>query len=105
MSRGLWFVAGAASGIYAVAKARRTAQAFTPQGIGARLAALRAGAAVFASSVAEGRAEREADLRLQLEHSAQLPRLIGPPTPRRAEPSGARPVAMTDLEASTHGHR
>jgi hypothetical protein len=105
MSRGLWFVAGAASGVYAVAKVRRTARAFTPEGIGARFAALRAGASVFAGSVAEGMAEREADLRLQLDSSAQLPRLIGAAAPRTAQSGGAPSISATDLEGGAHGHR
>ena len=44
MSRTLWFVAGAASGVYTIYRAKRLAQSFTPDGIGARLAALGVGA-------------------------------------------------------------
>jgi uncharacterized protein DUF6167 len=109
MSRGLWFVAGAASGVYAIAKVRRTARAFTPEGIGARIAALRAGASVFAGSVAEGMAEREADLRLQIDRSAQPPRLLGAAAPRTAESSDTESrepsLSTTDLEGSAYGHR
>lgn len=116
MSRGLWFVAGAASGIYALAKARRTLSAFTPDGVGARVAAVRAGARVFTDSVVEGMAEREADLCSQLEPAAYASRLrIGAaaalppvaaastsPDPSRSDPSGAD---FTDSEGSRHGHR
>lgn len=66
MSRALWFVAGGACGVYTLVKARRTLHAFTPDGIGARVAALGAGARVFADEVASGMAEREAELRAQL---------------------------------------
>lgn len=91
MSRGLWFVAGAASGVYALAKARRTVQAFTPDGVAARVAAVRAGARVFAESVATGAAERETELLLQLERTAGVPRLIAAPT--------------SPAEGSDDGHR
>lgn len=67
MSRVLWFVAGGACGVYSLIKARRTVHAFTPDGIGARVAALGAGARVFADEVATGMAEREAELRAQLD--------------------------------------
>ncbi len=83
MSRGVWFVAGAASGVYALVKVRRIAQAFTPAGVAARVAALRAGAEVFTEAVAEARDERETELCWQLEHGVQLPRLIGPAPARR----------------------
>lgn len=66
MSRALWFVTGSAAGMYALVKARRTLHAFTPDGIGARAAALGAGARVFADQVSEGMAEREQQLLKQL---------------------------------------
>jgi hypothetical protein len=77
VSRGLWFVAGAASGAYALVKARRTAEVFTPDGVGARVAALRAGAQVFTSAVAAGMAERESALCAQLDAGPVPHRLIG----------------------------
>jgi Family of unknown function (DUF6167) len=76
MSRGVWFVAGAASGVYALLKVRRTARAFTPGGMSERLAAYRAGASVFAESVAKAMAERERELLRELEREQQRPRLI-----------------------------
>lgn len=104
MSRGLWFVAGAASGIYAVAKARRTAQLFTPDGVGARVAALHAGARVFAGSLATEMAQREAVLLAQLDQEA--------PQPRRLSSTGAPPqvtdvgtAARPDVEGGSDGHR
>lgn len=76
MSRALWFAAGAASGVYGLVKARRTAQAFTPDGVGARVAAWRAGARVFGDEVRAEMAERETQLREQLRLGAGAPRLI-----------------------------
>ncbi len=92
MSRGLWFVAGAASGVYALVKVRRTAEAFTPDGVGARVAALRAGAHVFTQSVAEGMAQREAVLCAQLEAGPVSHRLIaaGPAPSTESSADGDR---------------
>lgn len=104
MSRGLWFVAGAATGIYALVKVRRTARELTPDGVGARLAALRAGAIVFADSVATGMAEREADLCAQLERSPDLPRLIGA-ADRPQPPGTATATCTTEPEGSADGNR
>ncbi len=66
MNRALWFVAGAASGVYTLVKAKRTARQFTPDGIAGRMAALGAGARVFADEVSAGMHEREAELRAEL---------------------------------------
>jgi len=33
MKRGLWFAAGAGAGVYAMARARRLAEAFTVEGL------------------------------------------------------------------------
>ena len=63
MSRALWFVAGAGAGVYAMTKARRVAEAFTPEGLGDRLAALTVGARLFRDEVMTGMAEKENDLR------------------------------------------
>ncbi|MDQ3094525.1 MAG: DUF6167 family protein [Actinomycetota bacterium] len=66
MSRALWFAAGAASGVYGLVKARRTAQAFTPDGVGARVAAYQVGVRAFGAEVRAGMVERETQLRDQL---------------------------------------
>jgi uncharacterized protein DUF6167 len=66
MSRVFWFAAGAASGVYGVVKAKRTARNFTPDGVAARLAAWNVGARMFKDEVASGMAEREHQLREQL---------------------------------------
>jgi Family of unknown function (DUF6167) len=77
MSRALWFVAGAASGVYTLYKAKRAAQSFTPDGIGARVAALAVGARMFATEVSTGMAERESELRAELRLSSDRQRAIG----------------------------
>lgn len=63
MSRALWFVAGAGAGVYAMTKARRAAEAFTPEGLADRLAGLSVGARIFGEEVRAGMAEKENDLR------------------------------------------
>ena len=63
MSRALWFVAGAGAGAYALTKARRAAEAFTPEGLADRLAGLSVGARLFGEEVRAGMAEKENDLR------------------------------------------
>ncbi|HET6697758.1 MAG TPA: DUF6167 family protein [Nocardioidaceae bacterium] len=66
MSRALWFVAGATTGVYVLTKARRAAEAFTPDGIGDRLAGLSLGAQLFREEVRTTMAARETDLRDRL---------------------------------------
>ncbi len=68
MSRSVWFTAGAATGVYAFLKVKRTAQKFTPNGLKAQAAALRAGARSFAQEVSVGMAEHEQQLRQQLDN-------------------------------------
>ncbi len=63
MRRGFWFVAGAGAGVYAMVKARRLAEAFTPDGIRDRVAGLGVGAQLFAEEVRTGMTERETELR------------------------------------------
>jgi hypothetical protein len=66
MSRAAWFVAGAGAGVYAVVKARRTAEALTPEGLADRLAGLAVGARIFGEEVRAGRDEKETELRERL---------------------------------------
>ena len=63
MNRGFWFVAGAGAGIYAMVKARRAAEAFTPEGLRDRMAGLGVGAHLFAEEVRAGMTEKETELR------------------------------------------
>jgi hypothetical protein len=75
--RGFWFVAGAGAGFYVVFKARRAAEAFTPDGLRDRMAGLGVGAHLFAEEVRSGMTERETELRerlgLALDGPLQLP--------------------------------
>ena len=66
MSRGLWFVAGAGAGIYAMVKTRRAAETFTPDGLRDRLAGLAVGAHLFGEEVRAGMTEKETELRERL---------------------------------------
>jgi hypothetical protein len=63
VSRGLWFVAGAGAGIYAVIRGRRAAEALTVDGLQDRLNGLAVGVRMFGEEVAAGRAEKETELR------------------------------------------
>jgi len=66
MSRAFWFVAGAGAGVYAMTKARRAAEAFTPDGLADRLAGLSVGLRLFGEEVRAGAAEKENDVRERL---------------------------------------
>ncbi len=66
MRRGFWFIAGAGAGVYVMVKARRAAEAFTPDGLRDRMSGLAVGAQLFADEVRTGMHEREAELRVQL---------------------------------------
>jgi hypothetical protein len=77
MNRGLWFVAGAGAGVYAVVKVRRAAEAFTPDGLRDRLSGLGLGAHLFAEEVRAGMAEKETELRERLHWALDGPRQLG----------------------------
>jgi hypothetical protein len=64
--RGVWFVAGAGAGVYVVLKARRAAEAFTPEGFHDRLAGLQLGWHLFSDEVRAGMTEKETELRQRL---------------------------------------
>lgn len=64
--RGFWFVTGAGVGAYAVLKARRAAEAFTPEGLQDRLAALSLGVTMLTEEVRTGMTEKETELRERL---------------------------------------
>lgn len=66
MNRTLWFVAGATTGVYALTKARRAAEAFTPEGMRDRMAGLAVGAHLFKEEVETDMAIKENDLRRRL---------------------------------------
>ena len=63
MNRGLWFVAGAGAGIYAMIRGRRAAEALTVDGLQDRFNGLAVGVRMFRDEVAQGAADRETELR------------------------------------------
>lgn len=99
----MWFMAGSAAGMYALAKARRTVQAFTPDGIGARVAALGAGARVFADQVTEAMAEREQQLLRQLELPPADRPLLERPAPQAPGAAEALPSSTPSGGVDGHG--
>jgi len=60
---GLWFVAGAGVGIYAVIRGRRAAEILTVDGMTDRLKGAQVGLQMFRDEVAQGAAEKETELR------------------------------------------
>lgn len=64
--RALWFVAGAGTGVYTMAKARRLAEALTPEGLSDRLSGLAVGAHLFREEVRAGMGAKETQLRDRL---------------------------------------
>jgi hypothetical protein len=101
MSRGLWFVAGAGAGIYGMVRGRRAAEALSTDGLRDRVNAAVLGARLLGGEVAAGKAEREAELRLEMHdralRSGQAPRpeLAGrtgdPPEQHRDRHTGQGP--------------
>ena len=83
MNRGLWFVAGAAGGIYVMIRGRRAAEALTIDGMQDRLNGVAVGLRMFRDEVAEGRTEKETELR---ERFALTPH--GPPELTTGNPRG-----------------
>lgn len=99
--RAFWFAAGAASGIYGMVKVRRTLEIFTPDGVGARVAAAKTGLRMFADEVAAGMHEREADLLAELRAGAAEPHQL-------EQRTTSRPIEITTpttTEGITDGHR
>lgn len=97
MSRAVWFAAGAGAGVYALLRARRAAEALTPEGLGDRLAALTLGLRMFRDEVATGMGEKENDLRERL--------VVALPRGTRPELSGgdvARATPAPDNSVKEH---
>lgn len=93
MSRGLWFVAGAGAGIYAVVRGRRAAEALTIDGLTDRLNGLAVGARMFRDEVAQGHAEKQSELRERIavagRQAAALPPTAVPHTDTPAQEEGS----------------
>ncbi len=66
MKRAFWFAAGAGAGVYAMTKARRAVEAFTPDGLADRLAGVSVGLRLFGDEVRAGMADKENDVRERL---------------------------------------
>ena len=81
MRRGFWFVAGAGAGVYVMVKARRAAEAFTPDGLRDRLDGLQVGAQLFAEEVRAGMTEREGELRERFGYTLDGPLRLEPSVP------------------------
>ena len=76
MNRTFWFVAGAGASMYVMVKARRAAEAFTPDGLRDRVAALGVGAQLFGEELRAGVTEKETELRDRLGLTLDGPRQI-----------------------------
>lgn len=63
MNRGLWFVAGAGVGIYAVVRGKRAAEVLTVDGLTDRLKGAQVGWQMFREEVSTGKIEKETELR------------------------------------------
>jgi hypothetical protein len=63
MRRGLWFVAGAGAGVYAMVRARRLKEAFTVDGLRDRWEAVGLGARLLRDDIAQAQSEKETELR------------------------------------------
>jgi hypothetical protein len=61
-----WVALGASVGVLVVRRLTRTAQAYTPEGIGRSVSSLGEGLRELAEAIREGMAEREAELRVAL---------------------------------------
>ena len=62
----MWFVAGAGTAVYAMVRGRRAAEAFTVDGLKDRVGALEVGVRLFRDEVAQGKADKESELRERL---------------------------------------
>jgi diacylglycerol kinase family enzyme len=91
MRRALWFVAGAGAGVYAITRARRAAEVFTPDGLADRLAGLSVGARLFADEVRAGAADKENEMRQR----------VGVRFPELSAGSGAQAPEAADSPTGT----
>ena len=97
MRRGLWLVAGAGAGVYVMVRGRRAAEALTVDGLKDRAGALGVGARMFRDEVAQGRADKESELRERLglvphgtpELEGGRHRAVAPSTPQHHDEEGS----------------
>jgi Family of unknown function (DUF6167) len=85
-----WVALGATAGVLVVRKVTKTAQAYSPEGLGRSAAALVDGLRDLAEAVRAGMAEREQELRIALGVDAGT---VDPDQARALleDPTGARP--------------
>jgi len=104
MSRGLWFVAGAGAGVYAMIRGRRAAEAVSVDGLRDRVGAAFVGARMFRDEVAQGKADAETDLRQRTGLRPHGARALGVPTSPTDEPGGPtnEPGGSPDEIDSSH---
>ena len=88
MNRGLWFVAGAGAGIYVVIRGRRAAEALTIDGMQDRLNGVAVGLRMFRDEVAEGRTEKETELRERFSLASHGPKELTNGQPLTHEEEG-----------------
>lgn len=97
MSRTFWFAAGAGASLYAMHRVKRVREVFTADGLRDRAHALALGARLVREEVAQGRVEKETELRERLglvPHGGE-PRMrpqLGsgrPPTWQQVVPTGS----------------
>ncbi len=94
VGRGVWFAAGAATGVYAMVKVRRVAEAFTADGMKDRINAMTVGARMFREEMAHGTADAETDLRDRYRAAAAAHGHRELETTAQARPTTAR--SLTD---------
>lgn len=95
--RTMWFLAGAGATVYAAVKARRAAEALTPEGLADRMAGLAVGWQLLGDEVRAGMAERESELRSRLALSVdEAPRLEAAPDLQEQTPAGGRHRRMIE---------
>lgn len=97
MRRGLWFLAGAGVGVYAMVRGPRAAEAFTGEGLHDRWQALGVGARIFRDEVATGKADAEARLR---ERFGLAPNDAFDPQRRLAAPQHDASPALAAIDPS-----
>ena len=90
MRRGLWFVAGAGAGIWAMIRGRRAAEALTIDGMQDRLNGLAVGVRMFRDEVAQGKAEAETGLRERFALAPHGPRELAPRQEEEGSSGGHR---------------
>lgn len=80
-----WFAAGAGATVYAMNRARRVREAFTADGLRDRVNGLTVGARLVREEFAQGKVEKETELRERLGLVPHGRPELSAPTPRQIE--------------------